>query len=108
MQEPGGRSRQAWGVDIMPPPMLGTGGDYSDLSWKAKFHCQCSKSRTVSSGNSHIKRSPLSLPVLSVLERSVLWAVGANLCLQQHIWAVPAADPEDMAQCRLRTCNPCL
>jgi len=89
----------------------GNWGDYSDPSRKAKFLCKCSKCRTASLGNSHGKRSFWSPPALSVLERAVWWAVGANLCSQLHIWAVPVASASlgnvDVAWGRLRVSDPC-
>lgn len=89
----------------------GKWGDYSHLSRKAKFHCKCIKCRAVSLGSSHVKRSPWSPPALPVLGGAGLWAVGANLCWQLHIWAVPAANASpgamDVSWGQWKVSNPC-
>lgn len=86
----GGLGR-CWGLGYASS-QAGKQGDYSGLSWKAQFHCKCMKCRTVSLGSSHIKSSPQPPPMVPALDGAVFWAVGANLCWQLHIGAVPAAD----------------
>lgn len=61
-------------------------GVYSDLYWKAKFHCKCSTCRSGSLGNIHSHGEEFLSSCAG--NSSVCFWRDMGICLQPHIWSV--------------------